>query len=88
MFTVELYARSWRAVMVERLSQPPRGGLGCFPGGPRTLGHITGYSTLSQSGRVLSLFQAARVQDAAETPEPISSQRRQGSAFGRTVNSA
>jgi Homeodomain-like domain len=62
-------------------------GLGGFRGGPRRLGHITGYSALSQSSRVLSLFQAARVRDAAEIPEPTS-QTRKASAFARKVNSA
>jgi hypothetical protein len=62
-------------------------GLGRLRGGPRTLGHITGYSAFSQSSRVLSLFQAARVRDAAEIPEPTS-QTRRASALARKVNSA
>jgi len=62
-------------------------GPGRFRGGPRTLGHITGYSAFSQSSRILSLFQAARVRDAAEIPEPTS-QTRRASALARKVNSA
>ena len=62
-------------------------GRGGFRGGPRTLGHITGYSVLSQSRRVLSFFQAARARDAAEIPEP-NSQTRRASALARKVNSA
>jgi len=58
-----------------------------FRGGPRTLGHITGYSALSQSRRVWSFFQAARTRDAAEIPEP-NSQTCRASALARKVNSA
>ena len=58
-----------------------------FVGGPRMLGHITGYKESSQSSRVLSSFQAARARDATEIPE-LTSQTRRASALARKVNSA
>jgi Homeodomain-like domain len=58
-----------------------------FEGGPRACGHIMSYSEPSHSSRVLSSFQATRVGDAAEIPEPTS-QVRSASAFARSVSSA
>jgi hypothetical protein len=49
--------------------------------------HITGYSELSHSRRVLSFLQAVRARNAAETPE-LTSQARNASALARNVSSA